>query len=286
MTDILADSLANTLGAPAGLLRARAPQPHILQRLQSSLPAHVVKTLRAEFSLAHFHVRRLLGQPSASWPQLAPEERPAEHASALRRSWRVGTGPIEDMVGLLELHGVIVLMRDLSGLRTPAVGSWSQGEHPVVFLDPGVSPREARAALAREIGHAVMQNRPADQDFREATEFAAELLLPSQEVIWNWVAPMDRTRLRDLEEMWGVPASVIVHAAHRAGAMTSTQQRKLKSIVSDIGTDARPHPRERPRALLAAVQRQMAAGATLDNVAASMLLDRASLQSKFLAGAG
>ncbi len=286
MTDIVANSLANTLTVPTGLLRARAPQPYILQRLQSSLPAHLVKTLRAEFSLAHFHIRRLLGRPAASWPRLAPEARPSEHASALRRSWRVGAGPIEDMVGLLESHGVVVLMRDLSGLRTPAVGSWSQDEHPVVFLDPGTSPREARAALAREIGHAVMHKRPAHQSTREAIEFATELLLPSQEVIWNWVAQMDRTRLRDLEETWGVPASVILDAARRAGAITSTQQRKLKSIVSGIGTEARPHPRERPRALLAAVQRQVAAGATLDHVAASMLLDRASLQTKFLAGAG
>lgn len=285
MTGDIAATLAGVLEAPPELLQASAPNPRVLQRLQKSLPAQTVKTLSAEFSLAHFHARLLLGRASPLIPRLEGAS-PSDRAAALRRAWRVPSGPIDNVVRLLEAHGVVVLLRDTSGLRTPALGSWSKGEHPIIFLGIQTPPREARVALAREIGHAVMHNEASTAGNVDADEFAAGFLLPPDDIVWTRSGPMDRSRLGNLEEEWGVSASVLLAAARGTDAISATLQRKLNSIVLDIGTDASPHPRERPRTLLESVQRRVAAGVSIESVAARALLTRETLHTKFLAGAG
>lgn len=283
----LAGILAGALDSLPELLRKPAPNPLILQRLQGSLPARTVKLVVADLALAHFHVRQLLGSPSANVLRDTRAASPTDHARAFRETWRVPPGPVKDMIRLVEEHGIVCLWRETSAIHTGAVGSWAHGEHPVIFLGRELSPRAARVELAREIGRAAMQHLPAPPTADEVDTFAEEFLLPERDVAWSRFGALDWSRAGLLEEEWGVPPAVLLRAAYRAGAITKTRRRMLNSIVLDMGTDATPAARERPRRLLDAVQQQAAVlGGGFDRVAAHALLDLPSLQRDYLANAG
>lgn len=283
----LADILADALDAPPELLQQRSPEPLILQRLQRSLPSKAVKRVIADLSLAHFHLKQLLDSPSANMPRDRRASSPADHARALREAWNVPSGPVSNMIRLVEAQGIICLWRDTSEIHTGAVGSWALGEHPVIFLGSALPPRAARFELAREIGRAAMQHLPTPATANEVDEFTDEFLLPEDDVVWSRSGPMDSSRLGALEEEWGVTPDALLRAAYRADAISKTRQRMLKSVVIDLGTDATPAVRERPGAVVESVrERARTLGGGFELVAADALLSLRSLQRDYLANAG
>ncbi len=287
LTTEVTETLSSALGARPQLLQQPAPEPAVYQRLQSSLPAKSVNRSLADLSLAHFHVGRLLGVASSDLPSSEPGASAGDHARAVRRAWGVPRGPVTNMIRLLEEHGVICLWRDTSQIHTGALGSWTQGAHPVILLGRQLTARAARVELARELGRAVLHSHPLGTDDDAVMDFADEFLLPERDVVWSRAGAIDRARLGALEEEWGVPPVTLLRAAHQAGAISKTHRRMLNSVVLDIGTEAAPVARERPRALLDAIRRQAAASSGgFEAVAASALIDLPDLQREYLADAG
>lgn len=282
----LAQTLADALDTVPELIQQLAPEPLVLLRLQASLPAKVVNRLVADLALAHFHVRQLLGPTTADVPHGADGASPIEHARALREAWSLPPGPIDNMIRLLETHGVVCLWRDTSAIHAGAVGSWAYGEHPVIFLGRHLWPRAARVELARELARRVLHGPSSVTSTNAVDEFADEFLIPEREVVWSPTGKVDRPRLAALEETWGVPPAALLRAAYRAGAISQTHRRKLHSVVLDIGTDAAPASRERPYTILHAVRRAASSGRGFQAAAASACIDLPALQREYLADAG
>jgi Zn-dependent peptidase ImmA (M78 family)/transcriptional regulator with XRE-family HTH domain len=119
------------------------------------------------------------------------DRRVDEIAAEVRAHWGLGNGVIENMVWLLETHGVIVT-RGEGGTR--AIDAFSQWDdvlgRPRVFLcdDKGAAFR-SRLDAAHELGHLVLHRRVPAQALRnpilfkqvehQAFRFAAAFLLPA-----------------------------------------------------------------------------------------------------------
>lgn len=280
-------ALATALRVPPALLDHRPVPPRVLAPLQRSLPAHARNRLNASLALGDFHVGRILGAGTFELPRVERQADPRQVAGLVRLAWRIGDGPIPDMVELLEERGVVCLMRDTQAIRRGVIGSWPRDHRPLVFLGARATRRARRWSLAVELGFAMMHS-----DERTAEAFAAELLMPHQDVDWQsrgllgveHRGPLSLLRVAELETEWGVPAEVLVKYARRIGAINATRHRELISAVHFIGTDTPDARGEQPQTLARAVGALVAEGRSRDQVARDALLDPATFRADYLAG--
>lgn len=201
--------------APRSFLRDEEPLFHKLR----STSAESVRRSRGYFHLAAdlAHATRDVGMPPlASIPDLSALE-PEPAATALRQLWRLGAGPVPNVVAAAESGGVTFA-------RIPALDrsiysfSGSVGDAHLVLQNPVAADRYvARFYSAHELGHLALHRSPAgphaesrgSKGPREvaADEFAAAFLMPSadiaadldlglrewrSEVMWRRLAVMSR----------------------------------------------------------------------------------------------
>ena len=105
---------------------------------------------------------------------------PVQAARVLREEWSLGSGPIPNMVHLLERHGVRVFSADAAA-DVDAFCFWNAGRAFAV-LSRAKSPERGRFDCAHELAHLTLHRTI---DFRrkdlelEADAFAGEFLVPS-----------------------------------------------------------------------------------------------------------
>jgi Zn-dependent peptidase ImmA (M78 family)/DNA-binding XRE family transcriptional regulator len=164
------------------------------------MPAPEAVTFRARASLAARDRDRSLGGmslafmlsdyviekfnlPACDLPDGLNDMKPQGAAMALRAQWSLGDRAIENVVHLLEAHGVKVFSLRFAG-ELDAIATW-RGNAPYVFLNVSKSAERVRFDAAHELGHLVL-HRQALPDPRqaelEANQFAAAFLMPEPRV--------------------------------------------------------------------------------------------------------
>jgi len=157
---------------------------------------------------------------------------------AVREQWRLGPGPISNMVVLLENHGVVVGRDELQADTLDGLSRCSaDSKRGFVFIatDKG-SPARWRFDAAHELGHLLLHGslRPEQltrtEQFRkieqQAHRFAAALLLP--------LAPfgedlfgVNLDTLRSIKPKWNVSIAMMIRRARDADLINSDEQRRL-----------------------------------------------------------
>jgi Zn-dependent peptidase ImmA (M78 family)/transcriptional regulator with XRE-family HTH domain len=284
LSDEHSEAFATALKVPPQLLQQSVRPTRILHRTLPSTPARARARLDAELTLARLRVGRLLGHAPADIPRHAASTGvtlASDAAKAVRTSWGVAHGPVPDVTRLFEDHGMVCLVRDLSPVGLTAIGDWTPESRPVLLTHTGADPRDQRFAMAHELGHAVMHDSSSRQAEADATEFAMELLLPRAD-IRERLSNVRLWHLSDLEEQWGVSATVLALRARDIGAITKTHFIKLRREILDPGTESERAPREHPTLIATELARRVAAGQTHEQVAAAAYLDRRTLHQEYL----
>lgn len=167
---------------------------------------------------------------------ITPLQRPAttlDEAEALadhvRDAWGLGLGPIPDMVGLLEAHGVIPVEVRGHSQRLDAFSAWVEGR-PMVFLstDKDVASRR-RFDAAHELAHLVAHRgcEAGTQTLEDvANRFASALLLPAAPFRAECPARLSWPLLRDLKRRWGVSLQALVRRAFDLGIYSEATYRR------------------------------------------------------------
>lgn len=100
----------------------------------------------------------------------------------------VPTGPIDNIVSLLEKNGVIVMFLDVDDMeKFDGLTMFTTNQAPVIWINRNIPNDRKRFTLAHELGHLVMHLRsenlekPEDQKEIEANEFAGEFLMPESQ---------------------------------------------------------------------------------------------------------
>ncbi|MEU7120388.1 helix-turn-helix domain-containing protein [Streptomyces zaomyceticus] len=173
---------------------------------------------------------------------------PEEAARLLRKHWGIGSGPVGHLVRLAENHGVVVVF---SPTQTAAVDAYSfdDGYRPTVVLNPAKEDYyRQRFDVAHELGHLVMHvdAEPGSKVVEnQAHRFAAELLLPEDELHDLLPSKADWRSLAKLKETYGVSLQALLYRSRSLGVMGDVTYRNAVAYLSAKGWRRR-EPGEMP----------------------------------------
>lgn len=151
------------------------------------------------------------------------EEDIEEAAALCRNTWKLGLGPISNMLLALENSGVICTREELGYTRMDGASQWFLTDgRPYVFLSADkANAMRSRFDAAHELGHLVLHRSVTGLDFtkrnpeieRQAHRFASAFLLPAESFAAEISHPSLDTFLT-LKPRWKVSvAAMIVRCA-------------------------------------------------------------------------
>ena len=247
-------------GRPYGL-------PPFHYRRRKKLSAKALARIVAEINIRRIHVSKLLvsfnWQTNAFIPEIDPDEyrgRGKERltiedaARSLREMWMLPSGPIDNMVEIIEDNGGIVIPCDFGSDLIDAMSQRIEGL-PILFFVNVDSPTDRlRHTLAHELGHMVLHTITVKSDEEmedEADAFAGAFLLPADE-IRPQLRRFDLRQLANLKRYWKVSMAALAVRADRLMLITPYQSKMFWIEMGKLGWRKRePHepPKEHPKML-------------------------------------
>lgn len=173
-----------------------------------------------------------------------------EIAGQVRVAWRLPAGPINNVVDVLEQHGVVVIRLPFGSADVDAF-SLPFLDHPVVVLGTDKNDRaRSRFDAAHELAHLVLHGDQIwgiKQVEDQAHRFAAALLMPADEILPQLPSTVDWPRLFELKRHWQVSLAALLMRArtlHRINE--STYLNAIKALSARGWRRVEPVPLGRP----------------------------------------
>jgi Zn-dependent peptidase ImmA (M78 family)/DNA-binding XRE family transcriptional regulator len=196
---------------------------------------------------------------------------PGETAALLRAAWEVPAGPVAHLVRTLEARGIV--LTQLPGVDAETIDAFSAALHgrPMIVLSHKGNPMRQRFSVAHELGHLLLHPEPAPGSRtheREANTFAAELLMPAEEIRDRLPTPVDITVLKEIADGYGVSVAALAYRGKDLGVYSESTLRRLMATLTRLGwrTDepvGARYPGERPELLTRAAELASAHGLPL-----------------------
>ena len=148
---------------------------------------------------------------------------PERAAKLIRRHWRMPDGPVGNLIGEIENAGGVVVVVPFGTDKLDAISQAEQGVPPLFLVNSEIPGDRLRFTLAHEVGHIVMHSiTPSDDPERDADRFAAEFLMPEQDIADDLESITIKKAASVLKPYWKVAISALIRRA-----------RDLKIIDSD-----------------------------------------------------
>jgi Zn-dependent peptidase ImmA (M78 family)/transcriptional regulator with XRE-family HTH domain len=247
-TDEMRAALAATLGVAERFLSLpaetgiRSEQCHF--RKQRTTPVSVVSQVLARGTLLDGFVSRLdreLDLPPVTFPDIPVETMHdvEDAAEAAREHWGLGTGPIKNMMRVVENAGAVVGFFSGVSERVDALS--------IVFARPMIIRSEAKPAACRlrfdlghEAGHLIMHRGLETGDKLtedQANRFASAFLLPRSSFVHEFPRGrfLDWATIYELKLRWKVSAAAIVRRAYDLRMISADQYRTGYIHLSKTG---------------------------------------------------
>jgi len=245
------EAVADALGCPPRLLTDDTPVQGLEvtclhhRRRHSRMTAATKTKIQAVTHLTRVSVEGLMHGldvlPEARLERLDIDEYPdpIEVARLLRVAWRVPTGPIANMVRLLESVGVVVVVRPFGTNAQDAVSTWPHDADrpPVMLLNAGLAADRQRFTCAHELGHLVMHHLPRETQESEADTFASAFLAPASDIgpQLAGLTTRDFPRLLQLKAHWGLSVSALIRRAKDLDIISDRQYREFQIKLGRLG---------------------------------------------------
>jgi len=214
----------------------------VYHRKKASLGAKALRRVHAELMFTRMQLRALLGAKGNGKHLfrrvvLGQLETPADLARSVRTEWKLARGPISGVVASVEAAGGLVVARDLDADGLDAVTQWTGKEPPLFLADVKAPTDRFRFSLAHEIGHAYLHGDVGGGPNieREADEFAAEFLLPAEEIRDSFTDPVDLGLLLELKLRWGVSMAALARRALTLDVVSEWRYRQIMVEMSALG---------------------------------------------------
>ncbi|MFJ9324229.1 ImmA/IrrE family metallo-endopeptidase [Streptomyces globisporus] len=252
--------LASVLGVPQEFFHEAMVESHegffrslrrtsVSDRRRARAIAHVAHDLAVHASSAQ---RFCAGDvPMLSVSGLQAERAEVEEVAAqVRKMWGLPSGPVSDVVGLLEAHGVAVIRLPLDNTDVDAF-SLPFPDHPVVVLGTDKDDRaRSRFDSAHELAHLVLHG---DQIWgvkeveTQAHQFAAAFLMPAEDIHDQLPTNVDWPALFALKRQWQVSLAALLMRARTLGRMNeNTYLTAIKAASARGWRRVEPVPLGRP----------------------------------------
>lgn len=204
-------------------------------------------------------------------------------AAKFRKDCGLGTGPISNIVHLLESNGILVFRILSDCKRVDAFSLWHQGR-PMVFLNTEKgSATRSRFDAAHELGHLIMHADylPGDRFHEEqANRFASAFLLPRESFIQECPRRLIWPHFLELKQRWKVSLPALVRRAKDLGLISEhTYRRANMQIRQRWHYDEPCEPKiEKPSILPQTVELLVNDGWTLSRIAREVHLSETDIR--------
>ncbi|MCE2027023.1 helix-turn-helix domain-containing protein [Sessilibacter corallicola] len=174
--------------------------------------------------------------PHVNLPDLRGCE-PEAAADELRELWDLGSLCINNMIHLLEKHGIRVFSLAENTQAVDAFSFWKNGK-PYIFLNTQKSGERSRMDAAHELGHLLLHKHGSPQGKAvemEADSFAAFFLMPRRTVLACSSKYLNIEDVLDLRPNWKTSAMAVIMQLRTVGAITEWHHRNLIIEASKLG---------------------------------------------------
>lgn len=272
--DDAAHDLARALGYPPSFFSQPGSAygfPPFHYRRRKKLSKKALGKIIAEMNIRRMHIKKLSISYEMNTNRFIPEidmdefqgrsKRKAEIedvARTIREAWMLPSGPIPNMVELIEENGGIVVPCDFGSDLIDAMSQRIDGLPVLFFVSTSAPADRLRHTLAHELGHMVLHTvcfKDDDEMEREADDFAGAFLLPRDEIRVH-LRKFDLRHLANMKSYWKVSMGAIAVRASRLNLISQYQSKKFWIEMSQLGYRKRePNepPAEMPKRLNAMV---------------------------------
>ena len=231
-TEATVARLSKKLHIPAEFFRLPITETH--EGFFRSLRRTGTADRRRARAVAHIAHDVVASSPGAGSPPLslpyyrptsleAPLQEIEEFAANVRRDWGLPGGPVNNVVQLLEEHGIVVIRLPLNSADVDAF-SLPFPDHPVVVLGSDKNDRaRSRFDAAHELGHLVMHGDEVwglPEVEKQAHTFAAAFLMPGAEIRGELPDRADWPSLFRVKGRWHVSLAALLMRAKTLGVMS------------------------------------------------------------------
>jgi Zn-dependent peptidase ImmA (M78 family)/transcriptional regulator with XRE-family HTH domain len=177
--------------------------------------------------------------PVANILDLSYETSPEAAAQTIRQFWGLGEKPIGNVLGLLEVNGILVFSLAENTATVDAFSFW-RNHRPFVFLNNYKSAEHSIYDSVHELGHLAMHRHagtqagmpPSRAAEREANQFAAAFLMPENDVRSRMPRFITVDTIVSAKQRWRVSAMAMAYRLHDLGFLTDWQ---YKSACIELG---------------------------------------------------
>ncbi len=194
-------------------------------------------------------------QDYIEFPKFVPlipseDNSPEKVAALLRNAWGLGQGPLDNLISIVEQHGILVTSFSTSTNDVDAFSEFVDvGDNPtflIAYSNNKTSAVRIHFDIAHELGHICLHEWSDDieniskEDFsvreRQANDFAAAFLLPEQTFKQDALAgPQTISYYKQLKKKWKVSIAAMIRRAENLGVMTMDEYQTLIRIMQRRG---------------------------------------------------
>lgn len=145
----------------------------------------------------------------------------------MRATWRLPAGPVADVIDLVEAAGAIVVRFPFDTPKVDAISWTLPGAHPLIFVSKDLPPDRERHSICHELGHIVMHRSARLGMEDEANAFAAEFLMPRDDIADDLDGLGSLHRLVGLKPFWRVSMASLLYRARTLNGITDSRYRYL-----------------------------------------------------------
>ena len=209
------------------------------------------QTIKMEFlSQIYNFLQEYIEFPLCDLPDFPAKVTPAQAARMLRKKWNLGLEPIDNLITVVEQHGILVTSFSTNTNDIDAFSERIINEGVPRFLIAYSNNKTSAARIhfdvAHELGHICLHEWNEDiedlskEEFRqyeyEANDFAAEFLLPSETFVAD--AESCRTSLinyKRIKRKWKVSIAAMVRRSKELGILSSNEYQMIIRTMQKRG---------------------------------------------------
>lgn len=181
---------------------------------------------------------------------LSNDMTPEQAAYTLRDAWGLGQGPIDNLISVVEQHGILVTSVSTSTNDVDAFSRLMTGGNAstyiIAYSNNKTSAARIHFDIAHELGHICLHEWSEDiediskEEFkckeREANDFAAAFLLPEEMFRRDAErGPQTIAYYRQLKKKWKVSIAAMIRRSEKLGIITTEEYQKLIRIMQRRG---------------------------------------------------
>jgi transcriptional regulator with XRE-family HTH domain len=208
---------------------------------------------------------------------------PEHMAGLVRNHVGLGSGPVPNMVGVLEDAGVVVV--GWTGMVTGSFAGWRRDGLPVAFLDMnGLSPSRLRFEAAVQLSRLLLDQSGEDDragDTDQVELLAGAVLMPQESFGKEYLPRLSWSHLRALKRRWGVSIDDMVRRAFHLSLISEGTFRRRSSQLKRRGWRGREPDEpaiESPSRVLETVRVAVESGMDLSEVAMAVGVNESMLE--------